>query len=284
MQTSLKITVIRPGGHRVFFLRVLPHFISQLWSSRYLLWQIFLRDFQGQFQQKLLGYLWIFITPIVGILSFLILQASGALNPGVDDIPYPLFVLVGMTFWAVFIAGYNMASHGLSSQVDLLMKTNISRVALALHGLGHHTFTFVTQTLVIFAFCLYLTEQISPMFLIYPLFYLPLITLGLGIGLGIGVIQVIAKDIAGIVSTLLGLLMFISPVIYYPNHQNAVLHTISTYNPLFYLIDSPRQWTFTDNPTAELAPYFYSVGFSFLVLWIGAYFFFLFEDKIAEKI
>ena len=51
-------------------------------ESKELIWQLFRRNFLASYKKSFLGLAWIFILPIVGILSWVFLQKSGMLKPG----------------------------------------------------------------------------------------------------------------------------------------------------------------------------------------------------------
>jgi len=44
--------------------------ISDLWGSRELAWRLFVRDLRAQYRASLLGYLWVFLPPLVAGLPF----------------------------------------------------------------------------------------------------------------------------------------------------------------------------------------------------------------------
>ena len=76
-------------------------------ASRELAWRLFLRDISAKYRQSILGVFWAFFPPIVAGLVFIILQSKKVVNFGETDIPYPVFVLVGMTLWQLFVESLN---------------------------------------------------------------------------------------------------------------------------------------------------------------------------------
>ena len=98
--------------------------------SRDLIWQLFKRDFFADYKKSFLGSSWILISPFAGIVSWLILQASGVLVPSEVGVPYAAYILVGTTVWGLFVSLYNSASNTLNAGVDLVMQVNYPHEAL----------------------------------------------------------------------------------------------------------------------------------------------------------
>src|SRR5262249_61387255 len=76
----------------------------ELWTTRGVLWRLFLRDFAAQDRQKLFGYLWAFLHPLLAIVAFVFLDHAGVLQPGELDVPYPLYIFLGTRLWGFFLA------------------------------------------------------------------------------------------------------------------------------------------------------------------------------------
>ena len=48
------------------------------WDGRELAWRLFVRDRSAQFRQTYLGYVWVFLPPLVASISFIFLTCSGS--------------------------------------------------------------------------------------------------------------------------------------------------------------------------------------------------------------
>ena len=90
------IVVYEPDQRaRLGFVLSWKAMIENVVNSRELIWQLFKRDLLAGSKQSVLGILWIVISPLVGIVSWVLMNEAGVLHPGALDIPYPLYVL----FW-----------------------------------------------------------------------------------------------------------------------------------------------------------------------------------------
>ena len=80
-----------------------------------------------------------------------------------------------------------------------------------------------------------------PLAIFFPLMIIPLVLASFCLGLFTGIIRALAKDIAEMIDEVVKMLIFITPVLYTMEVQSGILAKIVKYNPLSYLIESPRQ-------------------------------------------
>jgi lipopolysaccharide transport system permease protein len=271
-------TARRPGPFGVLVLAA-----RELHASRHVLWHLFVRDFVAGFRQKLLGYLWIVLVPLVGIASFVFMQWTGILSPGTMDIPYPVYVYIGTTIWGLLVSALTTVAGGLIGNADLVMRTNIPKIGLAVTGLASLFYNLVVNLMVLVALLLAFRLVPSPWALAYPLLVLPIILLGVGAGLILAVVGAVARDVTGMVVTLLGLVMYVTPVVYTAQFPQPALRALVAWNPLTYLVDAPRS-LFVNGTIASPMGYVAATAFAFAVLWLGTHAFYLVKDKVAERL
>ena len=278
-----KIRVYEAGATSKGVFNSLAMAWEELYSSRYVIWRIFTRDFSAQFRQKMLGYFWAILSPLLGIVSFVFMYRTGILNPGAMDVPYPVYVFFGNCLWGIFINSFSTASAGLLGNADLVLRTGIPKLSLALAGMANLFYSILLQVVVLGI--ILIAFQVMPSWgvLLYPLMILPLIILGLGIGLILAVIGIVARDITNMASAILGLLMYITPVIYVTNFEQPVLKAFVKYNPLTYLFTMSRNIFFLGRYDDWWGFGLASV-FALLVFVLGVHGFYLIKDKAAERL
>ena len=106
-------------------------------NSRELIWQLFKRDLLAGSKQSMFGLLWIVLSPLLGIVSWVLMHEAGVLRPGALDVPYPLYVLFGTAIWGLFMAFYSAAASSLTSAGGLLVQAKFSHEALVAQQLAH---------------------------------------------------------------------------------------------------------------------------------------------------
>jgi lipopolysaccharide transport system permease protein len=211
------------------------------------------------------------------------MQKTGILNPGETVIPYPIYVFIGTSIWGLFISALTTVASGLISNADLVIRTNIPKIGLAVTGLATLCYNLIINLMVLI-FLLFVYEHPPSVWAVfYPLIVLPIIILGVGIGLILSVIGAVARDVTGMFVTLISLVMYITPVVYIAEFSNQVLNVIVRWNPLAYLVDAPRS-LFMLGRIENIEGYTFSILFSILVLWMGLHAFYLIKDKVAERL
>jgi len=281
---GMPVTVHQPNERQGGLIWGIKQAWSDIYASRHVIARLFWRDFVAQFRQKLLGYLWALLGPLLGIISFLFLYVAGVLKPGEGEMPYTLYVLLGSNIWSCLPGAMGAVSGGLQAQADLIMRTRIPKIALAVSSLAnmcYSTMLSLFTTLFVFFFC-----GVIPTwwFLLYPLLVLPMILLGVAIGMVLAVLGSIAKDLTPMVSQGLTLLMYVTPVIYLRSTiSNPIIQFLIDYNPITYLVDVPRALLVTGHAENVDVYLMVAVGTIGLAV-IGIRVFYLLEDLVAERL
>lgn len=100
-----------PDKYLKLGVRVWVKMFQELIKSRDLIWRLFVRDFLAKYKQTVLGVLWAIIMPLLMVGTFVFLSRTGVLNIGKTDVPYPIFVLVGLSIWQLFAAGLTICTN-----------------------------------------------------------------------------------------------------------------------------------------------------------------------------
>jgi len=253
-------------------------------TARHAIVRLFLRDFKAQFRQKILGYFWALLTPLFGILSFLFLYFAGLLKPGVEEVPYPIYVLLGTSIWGCFVGTMGSVSNGLQAQADLIMRTNIPKLALAISSLANVIYSILISMITTGLVFLIYGFKPSAWFAAYPLLVLPMLVLGTAMGLVLSVVGSIARDLTQMIQQGLALLMYATPVIYVAAQVDIPLirHAI-VLNPLTYLIEVPRSLICSGQADNIVLYLWISLG-TLTVGLVALRIFYLIHDLVAERL
>lgn len=277
------ITVYEPNQRRKMgIIKIWTVIIRNIMNSRELIWQLFRRDFLMAYKKSFLGMAWILISPVIGIISWVFMNATGILSPGDVGIPYPAYVLLSTSIWGLFIGFYNSATGTLGAGASFILQVKYPHEALLAKQTAQHLANFllgfVLNIIILIAFGVMPSWKI----IFFPLAILPLFFLGAGIGLVISVINVVAVDLTNGFNFIFGLLMYVTPVIYSSKIGNGTLQTIMKYNPLTYLVGNVRDMIIYgrfDNPDR----FIYATLLSLAVFLFSWRLFYISEEKVIEK-
>ncbi|MFX0091011.1 MAG: ABC transporter permease [Candidatus Hodarchaeota archaeon] len=262
----------------------------EMLDSRSLTWYFFLRDFKGSYGQSLLGIGWAFLVPFATLLTFIIMQASNILNVGdIGAIPYPIYALLGMSFWQLFVTCLGRGTTSLTSAGSMIKKLNFPREPLVFASLGVGLIPFLLQIgvvlfLIIFSGFIWPGQAVIPHWQIFllPLFLIPILLLSCGFSFLLSIINVIMRDVGRAIPLGLTFLLFITPI-GYTTSETSVIGTLARYNPLFYLCVGPRDMILTGSTdfTLGFVLSFALSVFIFFFCWMA---FHLAKDKVPERL
>jgi ABC-type polysaccharide/polyol phosphate export permease len=283
VKADAQFNVYRPNQrHELGFFHTWAVMLTNIVRSRELIWQLFKRDFFASYKKSFIGITWIFLAPVMGIVSWVFLQKTGMLQPGEVGIPYPAYVLIGTAMWGLFMGFYESARSTLSAGQSLVMQVNYPHEALLFKQTAQHLANFligfVMNIIVIVAFGVVPSWKI----IFFPLVVLPLFFLGAAIGLIISMISIVAVDLNRIINMGMGLMLWVTPVIYSDRVKSPLVQFLMKWNPLTYLVCSARDIIIYGR-LYETTGYFICAGLSVILFMVSWRLFYVSEDKIIER-
>ena len=221
------------------YLSIFSQIFIELNRNRWLTYQLFRRDFLSAYKQSFLGVLWAIILPLFSIAIFIVLNRSGILNIGDIGAPYSIYALLGMAFWQFFSTGLVGCSNSLVNAGPMILKINFSKKSLVIAAAAKAIVPFIVQIMMVGVLFVGYGRAPSILGLLVPVFIIPLILFTIGLGFFTSLLNGVMRDIGNIISILLTFMMFFTPVLY-AKPRMGVLATITKYNPLYYLVSTPR--------------------------------------------
>jgi len=277
------ITTYEPDNSlRKGYFTIFGEIIDELKKSRWLTYQLFKRDFLSTYKQSFWGVLWAIVLPLFSIGIFIMLNRSGVLNIGDIGTPYSIYALLGMAFWQFFSNGLVACSNSLVNAGSMILKINFSKKSLVIAAAGKAIVPFIIQ--IIMVGILFIGYGITPhtLSLLIPIFLIPLILFTIGLGFFTSLLNGVMRDIGNILSIFLTFMMFFTPVLY-AKPKIGVLATLTKYNPLYYLVSTPRDLVLKGVVLEWNG--FLVVCLISIILFIGCLFaFHLTETRVAERI
>jgi lipopolysaccharide transport system permease protein len=278
-----EITLYEPDHRqKTGFLKSLFMMVKNIKNSRELIWQLFARDFLASYKKSFLGIGWIIIAPIFGIVSWVFMNYAGVLQPGNVGIPYPAYILLGTSFWGLFMGFYSSAADTLNSGQGFIMQVKYPHEALLakqiIQQLANFLASFVVTLIILLVF------HVIPSWLIFlfPILILPMLFLGAGIGLLISVTGVVATEIRRIADIGMGTLIFFTPIIYSAYSTSGIIAKIIKLNPLTYIVGGVRD-AIAYGRIDHLEYFIWSGVGSFVFFLLAWRLFYVSEEKVIEK-
>ena len=264
-------------------IRVWPEMFRELADFRGLIWRLVVRDLSARYKQSVLGIFWAFLAPLVMMIVFVWIKGKNILPIGDTAMPYAAFVFLGQMVWLLFSQGVTTSANSLVAAGSLLTKINFPREVLVVSAVGQAIFELLIRVpllLIIFAFV-----GFSPKLtiLLVPFVLLPVLFLVAGLGFFVSVLNAMIRDVSSVLTIIINLGMFVTPVIYPPPTSWPMSFLINDVNPVSGFLLAARDLT-TVGYMTDPASYVSSVVLSILLFFIGWRLFHLVEPKVAERV
>jgi lipopolysaccharide transport system permease protein len=261
--------------------RLMREMYEELRDSRELAWALFSRDMKAQFRQSILGYAWLFFTPIATTLVWFFLNSSGVVKVADTGMPYPAFVMIGTLLWQAFLESLTKPITSLNQAKSMLVKLNFPRIAPVIAGIGQTTVTAAIRLVLLIPIFVFAGVEASWTIVFFPLAYLSMVLLGVAIGSFLTPIGMLYTDIARAIGLLGQFAMYATPVVY-PVATSGFLGEVNRFNPVTYLIEVGRA-TLVGGSFQHLPIVLIISGCAFVLLLIGWTIFHITVPRIIER-
>ncbi len=280
---SQRINVYEPDNSiRRGYRSVFAEIVREITANQWLIYQLFKRDFFATYKQSFMGVFWALIIPLVSVATFVVLNRSGLFTIGKIDVPYPIYAILGLSFWQLFSTGLVTSSNSLVKAGSMITQINFSKKSLVIASAGQSLVSFVIQILLaVILFAIYRAAP-SPLILLLPILVIPIVLLTIGLGLILSLLNGVMRDIGNVISLLLTFLMFLTPVLY-AKPETGILMYVTIFNPLYYLVSVPRDLVL-NGAIYEPSGFLISSTISFLIFIICLLVFHLTETRICERV
>lgn len=230
---SSNITVIRPK--KLFHLKDL----KELWQYRELFYFFSWRDIKVRYKQTVIGVLWAILQPFIIMIVFSFFFGTLAKVPS-DNVPYPIFVYVGLLFWQFFSDALGETSNALLANKAIITKVYFPRLILPISSVITKFVDFAIASCILIGMMFYYgySPNLGGLFILPLLLALTFIS-ATGLGLLLSALNVKYRDVRYALPFFIQILLFVTPVIY-PASIAGQYSKYLALNPMMGVIQSAR--------------------------------------------
>lgn len=211
--------------------------MSELRRHRDLIVELVARDLKVRYRRSAIGFLWTMLQPLA---MMLILHAVFSAAFHFDVANYPVYALVGVLFWNFFSQTIVASMNSLRGNASLLQKFPIPRwvfpLATVLSGVVNLGFALVPLFVILVATGHPLTRALG----LLPVAIVLVAAFTLGVGLLVSPLSVFFADVVELVSMLLAMLFYLTPVFYPLAIVPASIGWMVRANPLALMLELLR--------------------------------------------
>lgn len=245
---------------------------ATLWRNHTLVSMLIRRDMLARYRGSLLGVLWTLLTPLF-MLSIYTFVFSVVLNArwGNEDggqSEFALILFAGLIIFNFFAECFTIAPTLIHTNVNYVKKVVFPLEVLPWISVGVAFFhALVSFAVWMLAYCLLCGWPQSTV-VYFPLIMFPFVFFVLGVSWATAALGVYIRDLGQVVSLLISVLMFLSPIFYPVDALPLTYQKYLLWNPLMPVIQQTRSVLYWGTlPDWELLAAYYLA--SFLVAWSG---------------
>jgi lipopolysaccharide transport system permease protein len=215
------------------------HDFREVWNYRELLVFFTWRDLKVRYKQTAIGALWAIFQPFITMVVFSIFFGTLAQIPS-DNVPYPIFVYVGLLFWQFFSGALSDTSNVLISNQAIITKVYFPRLILPLSSVTTKFVDFAIAAFILAGMMIYYgyVPQLASLAII-PLLLVITFMAAVGGGLFLAAINVKYRDVRFVLPFFIQTLLFVTPVIY-PASIAGKYSWLLALNPMMGVIQTAR--------------------------------------------
>ncbi len=235
----------------------------ELYQSRHLIWKLARNDFKKRYAGSYLGAVWAMVQPVVTVVMYYVVfdVIMGTGKSMVPDKPYVLFLTAGLVPWFYFNEALNSGTNALLEYNYLVKKVVFKISVLPIIKIIAATFihVFFAIVMLIIAALYGYYPSVYTIQLLYYSFCLFIFVLGLCYSTC--AIMVFFKDIGQIISIMLQIGMWATPILWDINSLSPTMQMVMKINPLVYIVNGYRSAIFEKS-------WFFEDFYSTMYFWI----------------
>jgi lipopolysaccharide transport system permease protein len=255
--------------------------ITELYQYRALLWSLTQRELKARYRASVLGFLWTFLNPTLQMLTYG-LVFNVLLRQQIRH--FLFFQFVGLLPWIFFSGSIVGGASAISDRRDLLTKVRFPPQVLPATVVATNLANYLLSLPLMIALGLIYREWPSWHAVAFPIVLLIQVLFTLGVAYIVAAINVAFRDLQHIVSNVITLWFFLTPVLY---ELSAIPEPyrkwIIWFNPMAPLIAS-YQAIFYHHQLPATRPLAYVAALSTLLLWLASQLFQHRREEFAELI
>lgn len=235
------------------------------------------RDLKVRYRRSSIGFAWTMLQPLLMMLV-LSLVFSSIFRFEVAN--YAVYALAGILFWNFFSQSVTTSMNSLRANAGLLTKLPVPKVVFPLSTVLAGLINLLLALVPLFVILLVTGHPLRPSLLFLPLAILIATTFTFGAGLLLSPLAAFFSDIVELVTVLLTLAMYLTPIFYPMEIVPEHLRWMVRFNPLRSVLEVFRDPIYLGKvpPLSHLAV---AVGVALVALTIGAVAFRRSSDRIA---
>lgn len=243
-------------------VRLLVSLAQLVLQNAYMIRAMVIRDMRARYVGSFLGFFWSVIHPLTQLIVYYFVFAvvmKMRLGPEYGGMNYALWLVAGLLPWMLFAEAVTRSPNAVIDQSSLVKKMPFPSEIFPIVNLT----AAIVNHLIALTILLAVLALLGHAFSLKILWLVPYLAVTsvfiLGVTWCLSAVNVFLRDIGQIISVVVNIWFFLTPVIYPPELIPASLRGLFALNPMFYVVEGYRMAIFGK---AEMGP----AGIAYLLL------------------
>ena len=256
--------------------------VATLIRYRMLIQSLVGRELKARYRGSILGFFWSFVNPLLLLLTYWLVFTY--MLPGVREKsfePYFLFLFCGILPWTWFQSSVAESAGVLIAGGNLIKKVLFPAEVLPVVTVAANMIHFLFGLPILLLFLLW-NGHLSATALLLPLPMLVQLVFTVGVALFVSALTVHFRDIQSILTHLLHIWFFATPVLY-AMPETGRMHSVLRFNPMAHVLVSYQEMLFFGTFRHQRGLLLAGVT-ALVVFAAGAWLFDRLRDTLAEEV
>ena len=231
------------------------------------------------------GLAWSLLQPLSVIIVFWVVFAYGLKVQSPIDSPFILWFICGLAPWFMFSETVISSTNSIQNNVNLIKKTLFPSELLPIICCVSNFFTHLIFLGILAILIISMGSILSAKSLLFLYYSIALVLFCVGVSLATAAIQPYFKDTTQIVSILLNILFWFTPIVWPKNIVPESYVFIYDFNPIYYIIEGYRS-SLLENNLPEILNFqtIYFWAITLFMLNFGYKFFYRLKKYFADLV
>ncbi|MER8629842.1 ABC transporter permease [Mesorhizobium opportunistum] len=231
-----------------------------LWQYRNFIISSVRGDLKGRFVRSRLGGLWFILHPLAQavIFSIVLSDVLKARLPDTDSpAAYPIYLLSGMAAWTLFSEILTRSMSVFIEQAPVMKKIAFPRLCLPIIVGGTALINHLLLLVALFIIFIFLGHIPGRALVLLPIGVVLIAAIGFGLGVILGVMNVFIRDVAQVMTIVLQLWYWLTPIVYPANvlpEKYSLLIKLNPITPLVGLYQDALLFNRWPDPASLVVP------------------------------
>ncbi|ALC88769.1 teichoic acid ABC transporter permease [Bacillus sp. FJAT-18017] len=244
--------------------------IKEQINSFYLVRRLSLFELKATNNNNYLGMAWEIINPAIQLLIYWFVFGYGIRSgANVGETPFVYWLLSGMSVWFFVNQSLLEGSKSIYTRINFISKMSFPMSVIPTYVIMSKFYPHLILVAIITIGLEIVGGHFSLFFIQLPYFMFATLMLLIAVSLITSTLATIVRDVQMIVTSIVRMLLYLTPLLWWPKEEDGWIMDIMMINPLYYIVEGYRasmlgtSWYIVENP--ELGLYFWGVV---LVLFI----------------